>query len=253
MKNVPFKDDLKVEKHDKLQAFLGQVRAPLVVANALNKADRSAVADFLVRLQAPIYLEGVSGLCHDSRLNPLRCVEPKLSAHDAVLRIGGIPTHRLWRDLESMQDTIKVLSISEHPFAGLSFAPVIHTRIAPFLESFEGSMPAWEIPSGYIPYQQQLKDALDQLFEKEPLAEPSLIRSLSDSFPHSAQVFLGNSMPIREWDLASKGNPLFNVLAVRGLNGIDGQLSCFFGLCEDNRLNIALMGDLTALYDFAGC
>lgn len=42
------------------------------------------------------------------------------------------------------------------------------------------------------------------------------------------------------------------MVACRGLNGIDGQLSSFLGLSDPNRLNVALIGDLTALYDFAG-
>ncbi|HEY0141438.1 MAG TPA: hypothetical protein VGF48_11120, partial [Thermoanaerobaculia bacterium] len=35
----------------------------------------------------------------------------------------------------------------------------------------------------------------------------------------------------------------------RGANGIDGQLSTFFGQCEAGRENVCVVGDLTALYD----
>ena len=40
--------------------------------------------------------------------------------------------------------------------------------------------------------------------------------------------------------------------ANRGLNGIDGQISTFLGLCQPNRQNWAILGDLTTLYDMAG-
>ena len=59
-------------------------------------------------------------------------------------------------------------------------------------------------------------------------------------------------MPIRQWDLAAiheeKG---FEITASRGLNGIDGQLSAFFGLTRTDVHNWAIIGDLTALYDLA--
>ncbi|MBX9704158.1 MAG: hypothetical protein K2X39_08405, partial [Silvanigrellaceae bacterium] len=39
--------------------------------------------------------------------------------------------------------------------------------------------------------------------------------------------------------------------ASRGLNGIDGQISTFLGFSEEKCENWAIVGDLTALYDFA--
>ena len=41
----------------------------------------------------------------------------------------------------------------------------------------------------------------------------------------------------------------FTYQANRGANGIDGQLSTFFGQCEPGRENVCLIGDLTAIYD----
>ena len=68
--------------------------------------------------------------------------------------------------------------------------------------------------------------------------------------PERARVFLGNSLPIREWDLAATAVPRgLSVAASRGLNGIDGQLSTFLGYAERQAPNWALLGDLTALYD----
>jgi 2-succinyl-5-enolpyruvyl-6-hydroxy-3-cyclohexene-1-carboxylate synthase len=39
------------------------------------------------------------------------------------------------------------------------------------------------------------------------------------------------------------------ISASRGLNGIDGQLSTFFGMLDADRENCAILGDLTTLYD----
>ena len=65
-------------------------------------------------------------------------------------------------------------------------------------------------------------------------------------------VFLGNSLPIREWNLfAQWTRPVPSVRANRGANGIDGQISTWLGWSADVGETWALVGDLTALYDLA--
>ena len=72
---------------------------------------------------------------------------------------------------------------------------------------------------------------------------------LSEQIPAGARIYLGNSLPIREWDLVATRQPKnFTIDANRGANGIDGQLSTFFGWCRGNE-NWCVIGDLTALYD----
>src|SRR5262249_33238452 len=100
---------------------------------------------------------------------------------------------------------------------------------------------------------QSLESALHQLYWREPTAEPSLIHTLSKRIPQEASIFLGNSMPIRDWDLAAtRMRPHSDIFANRGLNGIDGQLSSFLGCSIPEGENWALFGDLTALHDLGG-
>ena len=95
-------------------------------------------------------------------------------------------------------------------------------------------------------------DQLRELMESEPQSEVSLIRALSANISENALVYLGNSLPIREWDMAAIYEPRgHEIAASRGLNGIDGQLSTFFGLSHANRENWGIFGDLTTLYDLA--
>jgi len=95
-------------------------------------------------------------------------------------------------------------------------------------------------------------ERLALLWERYPRAEPALLRAVSGLVPASALVYLGNSLPIREWDLAAERRPRgWTVGANRGANGIDGQLSTFFGMCGPDRENWAVVGDLTALYDLS--
>ncbi len=63
-------------------------------------------------------------------------------------------------------------------------------------------------------------------------------------------MFLGNSLPIREWNLAADGKTAHaHCHANRGANGIDGEIATFLGLSEGAEESWGLFGDLTALYD----
>lgn len=247
-KTAPYISELPIGDPKKLESFFEQVSNPLIIVNKLEDRDRPAVIDFLEKLQAPVYLEGVSGICHEPRLKDFQVVHPSLNRHDSVLRIGGVPTHRIWRDLEDRTD-ITVLSITEFPFSGLSCGLYAHTGIGSYLSQAAIPDKSFEMSMEYHSEQKQIQEGLLQIIQEEPAAEQSLIHHLSQTFPTGSLVYLGNSLPIRNWDLTACG--AHEVQASRGMNGIDGQIACFFGLCKESCENFAIMGDLTALYDFA--
>nr|QIQ10858.1 2-succinyl-5-enolpyruvyl-6-hydroxy-3- cyclohexene-1-carboxylate synthase [uncultured bacterium] len=74
-----------------------------------------------------------------------------------------------------------------------------------------------------------------------------------NKFQRAPISILGIALPIRHWDMAAvRDNRKWAPNANRGVNGIDGQLSTFLGLCQKNRSNWGIFGDLTTLYDMAG-
>ncbi len=248
--------------HKELDLFLSNVKHPLVVVGKLQPRYREATAQFLLQLQAPVYLEAISGLREDSRLQPLAITRSSRLWDDSnnggypidgILRIGGVPTFRLWRDLEYKQSQIKVFSVNDRPFSGLSWGPIVHYPMDVFFESYEVCQrfisPALE---KWLSNEKIYQQNLLSLLAEEPHAEPSLIHALSAKIPKGSIVYLGNSLPIREWDLAATlENRHFNMHATRGLNGIDGQSSVFLGYSSPQQENWALLGDLTALHDLA--
>lgn len=255
--NIPRAKDL-------IDRFFSQVEHPIAIVSTLEPAARESVSEWLQELQIPVMLEGVSGLREDPRLAPqciyrtenvfseaARCGYPI----DGILRIGGVPTHRIWRDLEYLKDSVKVCALSENPYSGLSWSRgVACVSIPDFLAEYQ--LPkqfSLKLSSEWLEREKHYGERLIQLFEEEPQSETSLLASLSKIIPIDARVYLGNSLPIREWDLAATRELSHrNVMANRGVNGIDGQLSSFLGLCRENVENWALLGDLTALYDMAG-
>ena len=86
-------------------------------------------------------------------------------------------------------------------------------------------------------------------------SEPAWMQHLALALPAGARVFLGNSLPIREWSLVS-ATPLaegIDFFANRGANGIDGLISTFLGTAAAHSgESWLILGDLSALYDLAG-
>ncbi|MFI0435481.1 MAG: 2-succinyl-5-enolpyruvyl-6-hydroxy-3-cyclohexene-1-carboxylic-acid synthase [Parachlamydiaceae bacterium] len=247
-------------KYQPYLSFLQKSRFPLVVIGAMASECREAAICFLLKVKAPLYAEAISGIREDARLERLRIqrIEDIWATAaengypiDGILRLGGIPTARFWRDLEDKMDEVSVCSVSEHPFSGLTQGDLIHTSLASFF--------AWsekEPSPDHYPYEewktkdQRAHQHLLRLFQEEPLAEASLIHHLSERIPFRSKVYLGNSLPIREWDQAASYHAHhFQMACNRGVNGIDGQLATFFGFCSSEQENWAILGDLTVLYD----
>lgn len=218
--------------------FCGDRAGLLVLLGELPLSWRGAVTRFLVSLGAPVWAEATSGLRETPALaGLLRYGEPALPRK--VLRIGGVPSLRLWRDLETNAD-IPVLSISRRPFSGLARASqMVVTEVFP-----DFAVPTQEGHAG----DPTVFDGA--LFSHFPRSEPSLVHVLSAVIPPSALVYLGNSLPIREWNFfATIDPPHPNAFASRGANGIDGQVATFLGLSAGEEESWGIFGDLTALYD----
>jgi 2-succinyl-5-enolpyruvyl-6-hydroxy-3-cyclohexene-1-carboxylate synthase len=238
-----------------LVGMLATARRPLVLLGPLDAADHAGVCDFVVRLGAPAFVEAASGLREHAALAHLRITSGeralRAAGFDAVLRVGGVPTLRLWRDLEARLPDVAVCSVDRTPFPGLTRGRHITAEPGALLGAATPAPiadAAWR--DGLLAHDRARQANLDALWTSHPRAEPAMVRGVSALVPVGSVVYLGNSLPIREWDLAALRNGgAWTVGVSRGANGIDGQLSTFFGMCAPGREHWALVGDLTALYD----
>lgn len=219
---------------------------PLVLVGELNPTAGPAVEKFLLELGAPVFAEPLSGLRESGRLEHLllRSGERIVGRgdFDGVIRIGGVPTLRFWRDLQEHRTDLPVMHFTDVPFTGLTRG-VLHP-----LASLPAG-PKRSASSSLIERDREFAREVDRLIDGEPESEVGQLRQLSRHLPEGSRVYLGNSLPIREWDLAAVRDKRFVYAANRGANGIDGQLSTFFGWCDVSAPNTAVIGDLTTLYD----
>ncbi len=222
-------------------------RQPLVLLGALSTEDREAVLAFALAYGATVYAEPLSGLREERALASQVVLNERMlarGAFDGVIRIGGVPTLRFWRDLDETLGHIPIIHFARLPFAGLARGDVRSIDDLPVTPS------PVRRDDDYLSRDRIMAEQVAAVFDHEPQSEPALVRALSRELPASSRVYLGNSLPIREWDLAATREARgFALEANRGANGIDGQLSTFFGWCKPRVENVCVIGDLTALYD----
>jgi len=230
-------------------ASLGTV----VLVGGLEPDEREDVLHFCQTLGAPVLADATSGLREALPRLALADGDRLLLAHPPgrVLRLGDVPSGRFWRELEDLTH-IPVWSVCRNGLPGLARGcQVVRGPLDQVLAAL-GEVDEIGDALDYLPRCSRRAAQRDELLETYPDSEPALLRSLSHYAALGGGLFLGNSLPIREWNLfAQTQHPLPSVRANRGANGIDGQISTWLGCSADLTESWALVGDLTALYDLA--
>ncbi len=229
------------------------LQRPLVLLGALPREERATVEAFCRWYGAPVLAEASSGLREIDHPHWLRAGERvvrrwwKRGAFDGVIRFGNVPSWRLWRDLEDWEGP--VLNFGPCRWSGLPQRGIVHGSLTPWLAGWMAAGP--RVGANRELGEADRANALAQqlLNEKFPRSEAALVRQLSARA--KGMVYLGNSRPVRDWNEHAVHGHSWEIQENRGLNGIDGQLSAFYGHCRPGQENWALLGDLTTMYDLS--
>lgn len=121
--------------------------------------------------------------------------------------------------------------------------------------------PADEAPSPWLRAWQQrdqlARETLEvKLTEFASLCEGRIFRELADILPNGANLFVGNSMPVRDldsffWD----SDHTIHILGNRGVSGIDGVISTALGVSATSgkaEPTVLVIGDLSFFHDLNG-
>lgn len=231
----------------------GNIKQPMIILGELDPMYRDRIREFILRTKAPVYAEAISQMRNTQGLETyMMTSSEQLVKHvfakklcQSVIRIGGVPTLRFWRDLESEFKTVPVLNYSSRPFTGLSRPTAIAgmSRITgPTDFQFTNLIQIRQMDMN-------LEQAKENLMQKYPDSEQALTYRLSRAVG-TDPLYLGNSLPIRNWDQFAICRSSV-IAANRGANGIDGQVSTYLGWSESHEKSYCVIGDLTAMYDLA--
>lgn len=228
-------------------------RGVVVLIGGLEPEEQEEVFHFCRDFGAPLVADATSGLREALQALAIHDADRILKARPPgkILRLGEVPSGRFWRDLEELPD-VAVWSVCRNGLPGLAReCHVTHgplQRVIAALGDITAADDALDLLAGAAARAARTAE----LLECYPDSEPALVRVLSHYAAIGGGVFLGNSLPIREWNLfAQWARPVPTVRANRGVNGIDGQISTWLGWTADVSDTWAVVGDLTAIYDLA--
>lgn len=236
-----------------LRDFLedGIFRGVVALVGGLEPDEREEVYYFLKDLGIPVVADVNSGIREalGELLIPEKALVENLPGR--ILRLGEVPVGRLWRDLEEAKD-IEVLSICRNGLPGLAReSKVIQGDVSRVLRGL-GSVKSVGDVNDDFPRARPMITQIDERLESYPDSEQGLVNLLSVYATTGESLYLGNSLPIREWnDFGQRETPYARVFANRGANGIDGQVSTWLGATAESEGAWGVFGDLTALYDLA--
>lgn len=191
----------------------------------------------LDKLNIPFYIECNSDLKtykSSNRIQFEKTLISLISETQLVLKFGKTPFSKLWRLLDDQYIDINVLSYQNEK-TGLSRGYVFNE-----LGSDLTAKP---------PFKFEEAD-LTKLIKILPESEASIYNGISNQLGKDDIVFIGNSMPIRYWQMINLGAQ--KVMASRGANGIDGQVATAIGIAKSTKEKVhCIVGDLTFLYDIS--
>lgn len=101
--------------------------------------------------------------------------------------------------------------------------------------------------------EQEGKKQLSTAIDEAHCFEGRTIRELQEYIPEDGQVFVANSMTIRDFDYFwFSGESKAVLYGNRGVNGIDGTISTALGLATNGKPTYLVTGDLSLFHDLNG-
>lgn len=231
-------------------------KKPLVLIGSLQADEVEIVKTFCRWYQAPVLAEASSGIRDAEMPNMIHSADRvarrwlKRGEFDGVIRLGGVPSWRLWRDLEKWEGS--VVSFGRTHWSGLPGRGLTTGELQSFLERWIKTGSKTNFQTEFHQEDRLISEKREKLLVEYPHSEAGLVRQLSIQAPPHSMMYLGNSRPVRDWNEHALFSKQFEIQENRGLNGIDGQVSSFLGHGRSGIENWALLGDLTFMYDMQG-
>jgi len=218
----------------------------LIIASELTPKERSLVIEELKDYEGLLVLEPLSNLSlkdfPKAKVIPFSesfLLSRGLNAFSSVVRLGGVPVFKPWREVESAK---AYYWSNASDFSG---------GIGVEALKLEDVKSHWEVNESTLEIYNEIdkhKNKVEKILKMHSQSEVGLLSALSKFINDEDEVFVGNSLPIREWDFVQKKN--FNLFGQRGINGIDGSLAFALGKLDPKKTNWIVLGDLTSLYNF---
>ena len=195
--------------------------------------------------------------CYDTFLK-IETVKDELKP-DVIIRFGAMPVSKpLMLFTKGCKDAIHIVVDSGSGWREPVGLPVtfIYSEEALFCQQLSELLPARKESQWYLNWTElnyQVKQVLSTLRDETSLNEGKVFLELQHVTPDNCQIFISNSMPIRDCDTffhTHKSNR--KIYCNRGANGIDGVVSSAIGVSAVGLPTLLVIGDLSFFHDLNG-
>ena len=221
--------------------------------------DDEELSELAEKMNAPILADPISQLRFgtDSELifaNYDIFLRYKDIQPDLIIRIGRKPTSNVLNQLLKKWNTPTFLVDAWQQFND-DCPNFIQSRISDFCReqikkiNWEGSA---DWATQLISYENTVEDIIQP---EMGFHEGAIAKCCVESIESGGQLFIGNSMPIRDVDMSTSTSQQFvTIYSNRGVSGIDGVVSTALGMCaeKNNTQSLLLIGDLSFYHDMNG-
>jgi 2-succinyl-5-enolpyruvyl-6-hydroxy-3-cyclohexene-1-carboxylate synthase len=221
-----------------------------------------AVVALARRIGVPIFADALSGLRFLGSADRLVLAHPdavvrSVGDADWILRFGPMPVCRAVADfLGRCRGRPQVVvnphsRVADPPGLATHLVAADPALLCTALASTFDAGPGWAEEA--IESDRRASALADQACAGEQPFEGSVLRALAGALPASTPLFLGNSLAVRAADwFAGRSRHRLPTFGNRGLAGIDGNLSTFFGITAAAGPGVAVVGDITFQHDLGG-
>ncbi|GMU92223.1 MAG: 2-succinyl-5-enolpyruvyl-6-hydroxy-3-cyclohexene-1-carboxylate synthase [Candidatus Hydrogenedentota bacterium] len=244
----------------------GARRGLILLGGALYGFGASLDSGWLSRMRWPVWADITSGRRADPNIPSMipyydqALLSPKVRKRltpDVVLHIGGSMTSK--RVLEFLRDfpPDHYIRVVDHPLRDDPSHRVTVRVVVDAYQAFLDRLPAPKWAGARRWLHEHLEAgriagrAVDAaLKNSRSLSEPETARLVASKTRSGDAVFVGNSMPIRDFDMFAFGGACADIVANRGASGIDGNIATAAGYSRARKSHVvAVIGDLAALHD----
>lgn len=175
---------------------------------------------------------------------------------DFVLKFGGtLVSAAISKWLTTIKDSAQIMNFSNDQLTDhtLSSSLLVNGDESDLISSIKRA--SWQADVSYLKQIVQLDASakkIKQEFLKSNFSEMSVAETLDDFASEQANIFLSNSMPVRDFEDYFFGKSGQTIYCNRGANGIDGVVSSALGTSLNSTENYLVIGDLAMFHDMNG-
>jgi len=233
----------------------------LIVCGEIHPDDSlNSILEFSEYINAPIFADPASNIRyykeHPNVISNYNYIINNIPSPNYIIRFGRKPTSKIVTNY--IKKHSKVLLIDRYPEFNDSSAHAIksdYVRFVDYVKLNSSKINKNSMFENILTQQKNITSIVEDYSKENSNCEGLFINELLTEIEPHSNIFIGNSMAIREADdLTQNITKKHKVYSNRGASGIDGLVSTAIGLGYDSpdNLNICIIGDLSLYHDMNG-